>query len=328
MKTFLKSDHILRRIGITDFRPLPLLKSGFRQTVAGAYWPQQYDPGSAQLLRVDLGEGDATLVAVDSPIGWKPGGRIALLVHGLSGDHLSTYMVRHVQKLTAQGFLCVRMNLRNAGAAFGLSRKTYHAGITGDIRTLSRWIGLQYPHSAITAVGFSLGGNLLLKTASEDGPDTPFRKIIAVSPAVDLASSSRKLERSPGSWISRIFLRQMIKDIESLQVLYPDLERLKLPRKMSIREFDEIHISKFHGFLGADDYYSRCSSGPHLPKITVPTLIIGAIDDPVVDLSLLQSLELPEHIDVVLTKHGGHVGFVAAGPERRWADAVALAWIK
>jgi predicted alpha/beta-fold hydrolase len=322
------SIEILNRLGVGEFQPAAFLKSGFLQTVAGAYWPQVRDSGSAEIIRIELGEGDATLVAVDQPREWKPADPVAFLIHGLSGDHLSSYMVRMVGKLMSRGYLCVRMNLRNAGLAFGLSKKTYHAGITPDVRVLVAWLKHRYPQSPLTAFGFSLGGNLLLKTAAEDGESFGFKKLVTVSPAVDLASASAKLNQVPGKWIAQIFLRQMIRDVVRLQEIYPDLEKLKVSRKMSIRDFDELHTSKYHGFRSADHYYETCSSSPFLHSIAVPTLIIGAIDDPVVDLQSLRNRELPQHIEVILTEHGGHVGFVGQAPNRRWADTVSLAWIK
>jgi predicted alpha/beta-fold hydrolase len=300
--------------------------------VAGAYWPQRRDENRAELVRVRLGESDETIVAVDCPAGWVKGDRVVLLVHGLAGSHLSSYMNRMARKLMKRGACVVRMNLRNCGIAFGLSRKTYHAGITRDARTVLGWIATRYPASPVTAVGFSLGGNLLLRMAGEDADQTthPLDSLIAVSPALDLARSSRKLEVAPGSWIAQVFLRELIRDVNRLQRVYPDLARVEFPRKMTIREFDERHIAVTHGFKNADDYYERSSSLAVLDQIRVPTLIIGAKDDPVVELRGLETTKLPANVSLLLTEHGGHVGFLGFGrqkQETRWADDVTLAWM-
>jgi len=337
-------EELLGKLGLAQFKPLPFLKSGFLQTVLGAYWPQAKDPGTAELFRVEfaslgsrLGSGanmtDATLVAVDKPANWKTGDPAALLVHGLSGDHLSTYMVRLTPPLVDQGYLVIRMNLRNAGAALGLSQKTYHAGLTTDIRSVLQWMNLKFAPGPITGIGFSLGGNLLLLTAAEDAPQkgSGLARLMVVSPAVDLESASRKLSTYPGKWVAKFFIDQLLRDMDYLKAVHPELQRLKFPKKMSIREFDDVHTSGVHGFRDAGDYYEQCSSLQHIPNIKIPTLIIGSIDDPVVDLEGLAELKLPSNIDLILTQHGGHVGYLgfAVRPTKlRWSDDVLMSWLK
>ncbi len=329
----MNKEFLLRKLDLPDFVPLPLLSSGFLQSVAGTYWPQRPDDGLAELKQISLGEGDFTVAAVDRPLAWKPGDRVLLLIHGLTGDHLSSYMVRLSQRFRDDGFLVVRMNLRNAGAAFGLSRKTYHGGITDDVRTILRWIAVEYPNSPVTAIGYSLSGNLLLKMAAEDGdsPTGNLARIATVSPAVDLAQASRKLEEFPGSLIANFFLKLLLKDLARLQVMFPaELHPLKFPEKLTIRGFDDVHNSAYHGFQGADDYYFKCSSINHLSFIEVPTLIIGSIDDPVVDISGVQESLLPPHIESVITDHGGHAGYIGFADnvlETRWSDVVISRWV-
>jgi predicted alpha/beta-fold hydrolase len=242
-------------------------------------------------------------------------------------------MVRLAPKLVEQGYLVVRMNLRNAGAALGLSQKTYHAGLTTDVRAVQKWLSEKFAPGQITGIGFSLGGNLLLMTAAEDAIQkrSGLTRLMVVSPAVDLESASRKLSTYPGKWVANFFIDQLLRDMDYLKTVHPELQRLKFPKKMSIREFDDVHTSGIHGFRDAGDYYEQCSSLRHLSKIEIPTLILGSKDDPVVDLEGLAGLSLPSNIDLILTEHGGHVGYLGFGArptQMRWSDDVLLNWLQ
>lgn len=329
----LSQQALLELLQIPDFVPFPLMSSGSLQTIAGAYLPHRQDFKDSEFFKVPLGNLDYTICAVDRPEAWEPGGPVAFLIHGLAGTHQSSYMVRLARRLHDECYLVVRMNLRNAGVAFGLSRKTYHGGITEDTRAMLAWVYRQFPGSLVSAFGFSLAGNLLLKMAAEEGAAiSPYLHSIAtVCPAIDLERASVRLAKYPGRFFAKIFLKDLLYDLGRLNKLFPDdMKPLSFPKNLSIRDFDEIHNSLYHGFNGADDYYAKCSSLPHLENIVLPTLILGAKDDPVIDVTGVLSKNLPAHIDTILTDYGGHVGYIGiSGGETslRWSDDLLMNWL-
>ena len=152
--------------------------TAIRAASALAEWPladdrrssparETVDALASRPVEITLADGDRLRVEDSVPEGWSEGCPSAVLVHGLAGSSGSPYMVRLASRLVAMGVRVVRMNLRGAGDGFGLSRGIYHAGRTGDVRAVAEWLASAAPGSPIALVGFSLGGNLVLKLAAE-----------------------------------------------------------------------------------------------------------------------------------------------------------------
>lgn len=326
-------ERVLKRLKLNRFRPFPFARSGFLQTIYGNYWPVLKAPKPTALHTVVLPDGDALAVVENRPKHWRPGKRIILLVHGLGGTHRSVYMERMARRLYYKGHLIFRMNFRTCGPGFGLSRRSYHAGVSDDTRAVLRWIEREHPASPVTQVGFSLGGNVSLKMAGEDGskPTGPLDSVVAVCPPVDLKSAARKLGQPENRLFSKVFLKSLERDVEKLHKKFPDLGPFKFPEKMTIQRFDEIYTAPQFGFNSADDYYEKCSSLVYMPEIQIPTFVLCSMDDPVVDPSLLATQKSHnKNVEVLLTEHGGHVGFLGWGTkwdEVRWSDQAVAHWI-
>jgi predicted alpha/beta-fold hydrolase len=325
------SDHaLIRKLGLEPFRPIPLIKTGKMQTIAGNHWPQAGELHGTTLMDFDLGDDDQLVLAVNTAPGWREGGRIIVLVHGLTGSYTSNYMIRMARAFTRRGAKVYRMNLRCCGPGMGKSRRPYHCGISEDTRQVVQWISKVHPKSPITQIGFSLGGNISLKMAGEDGarPTGNLDSMIAVSPPVDVKESSRRLSSPQNSFFDWHFTRRVLNDVQRLHRHFPDLPPYEFPKKMNIYIFDDLYTAPRCGFKDGEDYYRQASSFYFLDQIRIPTFVIGASDDPVVSGACFHKIPRTPWIEKVISDKGGHVGFLGFGARGsiRWADQLLLRW--
>ena len=326
-------ERVLRKLKLNKFYPFPFARSGFWQTVYGSYWPILKPNKPDQFHHVILPDGDIMVVAENRPKNWRPGRRIMLLIHGTTGCYESTYMQRMCRRLYKKGYLVLRLNLRFCGPGRGLARKPYHAGVSDDTRYVLDWIKREFPDSPVTQIGFSLGGNVTLKMAGEDGsrPTGNLDSVVAISPPVDLAAASARMAEKANRLFEQVFLKHLRRDVELMQKLFPDTGRVSLPQQLTIRQFDEIYTAPKGGFKNVDDYYKKCSSLQYIPEIKIPTLILSSQDDPVVDSTAIARVPHPSNVDVLLTEHGGHCGFLGWGTtwdEVRWSDQAVARWLE
>jgi predicted alpha/beta-fold hydrolase len=192
----------------------------------------------------------------------------------------------------------------------------------------------RYPEAALGAVGFSLGGNVLLKYLDEEGADAGrvLRAAVAVSVPFDLAAGAHKLERGMGRIYTRYFMRKLLRKSEAKHALLEsrcDLPRVRGAR--TLRAFDDAATAPLHGFSGAEEYYRESSSARFLASIRVPTLLLHSLDDPFLPEQSVPRQAIrdnPALIDGVVPG-GGHVGFVAGTPREPlfWAEREAARFL-
>lgn len=315
-----------------SFLPFPLLRGPHLQTITAAklsLWHRE-PPGEIQV--VVLPDGDRLALVVSTPRSWRPEHPSVLLLHGLCGCHQSSYMMRLALKLWRRGIRAIRMNMRGCGAGTGLARQPYHSGRSPDVLAVLKTLRRQSPQSPVTLLGFSLGGNVILKFAGELGRQAEelCTQVIAVCPPADLAACSRLLGK-PSNWLyERYFMRRLLAAVAERHRLFPDLAPVPLPERLSLYQFDNLYTAPQCGFADADDYYARSSAAPVVPHITLPCRILFAEDDPVIDATIFDGVALPPNVEVVRTSKGGHLGFLGR-PGRlggyRWMDACLLDWI-
>src|SRR3990172_4659216 len=304
------------------FVPHSLFGGGHAQTLVAYAWPRRYRlpsaPDEARLFEVAPG------VAVLARCRWHPDrqNRLTLVTsHGIEGSVSSVYMKATAQKGFRLGFNVVRVNLRNCGGTEHLTPTLYHGGLSEDLRAVTTELIERDGLSEISLIGFSLGGNLVLKLAGEYGNEPPkaVRAICAISPSVDLSASAEEIERRSNWLYHQDFLRRLRKRIYLKKRLYPELYDLaKIHLVRTIRDFDEHFTSLAHGFVNADDYYSQASSIRVLAEIRIPTLIIHAQDDPFIPFAPLTNPAISSNPNILLLapERGGHVAFVAANSSR------------
>jgi predicted alpha/beta-fold hydrolase len=236
---------------------------------------------------------------------------VVLILHGLEGSANSHYVPGLIHQLEQHGYCPVLMHFRGCSGVPNRLIRSYHSGDTGDMATVVDYIGNKTGRPVFAAIGFSLGGNALLKWLGQSGSDNPLSRAIAVSVPFVLNDAAKRLEQG----LSRLYQRHLLK---SLRRSYLDkFEQLQSPLDVdvnslhSFRAFDDEVTAPLHGFNGVDHYYSESSSRQYLAAIKTKTLIIHAIDDPFMfpETPPTES-EISDNVELVLTDKGGHVGFV------------------
>lgn len=315
------------------FKPHPLLRSGHAQTIVGSVVGGRVLQYGAQQHVVPLPDGDAIVLHDDRPANWQPTDRAALFVHGLCGSHRSPYVARTASKLNARGVRTFRMDLRSHGAGIRHSRHIGHAGRSDDVAAaLSRILDL-CPRAGVHLVGFSMGANIVLKLAAEFGSSTPahLAGVFAVAPPVDLHFCCDHLRRGWNRLYDRVFSRNLNRHFHAWQAANLQVELPRLKKGLTrIFDFDEQITAPHSGFRDAAHYYAESSSGPLLPHIQLPTVILAAADDPIVPISCLQKVSFSPSTHLVVTKHGGHLGYIggrSADPDNRWLDWRIVEWV-
>jgi uncharacterized protein len=311
------------------FNPHPIFKHGHAQTLGAFAWPRKYR------FQTPTDEEQIFDVAVDVKVlgrcRWHQD-RIEhptmIIWHGIEGSTESTYMIAMADKAFNAGFNVIRMNLRTCGGTEHLTNSIYHGGLTEDLREVVRQLIEDHHLERLFLVGFSLGGNMVLKLAGEyaDNPPKEVVAICAVSPSVDLtASAALILKRS--NWIyNRDFVYRLKKRLRDKHKLFPELYDITgLESVRTLREFDNQFTARAHGFADAEDYYYKASSIRVADKIRISTLIIHAQDDPFIPFEPLRDPVFTNNPYILLidTERGGHVAFVSSksnGEDRFWSE--------
>lgn len=306
---------------IDDFRPMPLFRSGHRQTILGYFVRKWQRTMPAEERRVLLPDGDTLDIYDSVPPGWKEGGPISIIVHGLGGCHRSGSVLRLAWECYRQQMRVVRMNMRGSGDSMPRARKPYHAGCSEDVKQTVEEVIRWSPKSPLGLVGLSLGGNAVVKMSGETRQESlpTLRQIIAVSPPVDLERCSQMLSEPRNQLYEKRFVQEL-----TLMAL----QRAKLhqqpapmfPQAMSLRQFDDLYTASRVGYANVGDYYHRASSKHVLHQVEIPTHIISAEDDPMIDPVPIRETVRSAAVTVQLTRHGGHLGYVSAPGGGAWLE--------
>jgi len=321
---------VARAFAPKAFKPHRLFQNGHAQTLAAFAWPRR------RRFRSDDDEERYFQIAPDVQLlahcRWQanPEGHATVVIwHGIEGSSASTYMLSTAHKAFQAGLNVIRMNLRSCGGTEHLTPTIYHGGLSEDLRLVLDQLIKEAGLSRIVVVGFSLGGNQVLKLAGEYGDDAPkeLLGVCAVSPSVDLSASADLIMKRTNWLYHHDFVRRLKNRIRYKQKLFPeryDISALGVVR--TIKEFDDRYTAPAHGFADADDYYRRGSSLPVIDQIRIPTLIIHAHDDPFIPFAPLLSDPVRDnpHIMLLAPEQGGHVAFISDDqrddPDRFWAE--------
>jgi hypothetical protein len=312
------------------FRPAALLAGTHAQTIGGRLL-RRAPPPPFRRERVELPDGD--FVDLDFPPAPAGDAPVVLLLHGLEGSARRGYAINAYRELAARGVAAVGLNFRSCSGEANRQPRLYHSGDTADLRHVAALLRARFPRVPLGAIGFSLGGNALLKYLGEEAAAAPFRAAVAVSVPYDLSAGADALEGTRmGRFYTRLFLKSLIAKADAKAALISDrcdLDRVRAAR--TFREFDDAATAPIHGFQGAADYYARSSSQRFLRRIRVPTLLLHAADDPFLPASAFPARECASNpqLTVVMTGRGGHVGFVEGTPwaPRFWAEEQAARFL-
>ena len=236
-------------------------------------------------------------------------------------------MVGNAVRLWAAGCNVVRMNMRNCGGTEDLSPTLYHSGLSADIAAVMRRLAAEKYLKAFGLVGYSMGGNLVLKLAGDLGTKAPayLKAAVGISPAMDLAASADALHDVGNRVYEFKFLVGLRRRFRRKAELFPEIYSTDgLDRIRTLRQFDDRITARYSGFLGADDYYARAASSRVASQIAVPTLVLHSLDDPFVRMlpSTRAALLGNAHVRMIETAHGGHCAFLAAAVDYDgyWAE--------
>ena len=327
-----------------SFQPRSWLSNGHLQTIAGNFLPRRNSLPApvAELVEVSPARGTQISSQVLCECHWQPAAIRAecpavVILHGLEGSSNSQYVVGNANKFWKAGFNVIRMNMRNCGGTEKLTPTLYHSGLSGDVqRVMQHFIERELLQS-ISLIGYSMGGNLVLKLAGELGSDAPpqLSSVVGVSPVVDLGPSADALHEPWNRLYERRFLRALLKRFRRKAMLFPRAFDPQMATGIgSLREFDDRITALYSGFQSADDYYCRAASAQVLDRIAVPTLLIHACDDPFIRFTdhTRAIIAANPNITLLETAHGGHCAFLATpfpadDNDGYWAEQIALKFV-
>lgn len=307
------------------FRPAPWAPGPHAQTLWAKALRAASDPGMRR-ERWTTPDGDF----LDVDMGPDPGRRAPLCVvlHGLEGSSRRRYVLGASRELLRHGVLPVALNLRGCSGTPNLLPRMYHSGETTDLAFVLERLRATYPGRRVGAFGFSLGANALLKLLGEreDGGTGVVDAAVAMSVPFDLAAGAELLERGPmGRLYTAYFLRSLRRKVRAKEPLLRDVIDVEAAlRAGTLREFDDAATAPLHGFRDAAHYYASASSKDFIGGIRVPTLVMHALNDPLIPAGVVpyDAMESNPWLVAVLPRRGGHVGFLEGAPwrSRLWGD--------
>jgi predicted alpha/beta-fold hydrolase len=313
------------------FDPYPFISDPHKQTILSSLMNLLIEPISVQRF-INLSDGDKISLEITTPQNWKPTDLTVFLVHGLCGSHKSPNLVRMAKRLEPLGIRTVRFNMRGCGSGKGHARRIYHGGRSEDIFECIKVLKKESPDSPIVLIGFSLGGNLVLKFAGELSSILPkfVEKVIAISPPVELYSSVKMIGDESNVIYEKYFYRLLRDEVHDLHSRFKELPRINLPKNLKIYEFDQLYLAPMCNFSSAIDYYHKCSSSHVVGDIAVPCKILFSEDDPIISSKTLDEYHLPSNVQVFKTKKGGHMGYLGKSDGNNgfyWLDNLLMDWI-
>jgi len=258
--------------------------------------------------RLELADGDF----IDLEWLGKGEGPIVIILHGMAGSATSPYVKGIMQNIAARGWRGVLMYYRGCSGEPNRLQQTYHFGKTTDLNDVLNYLHSTHPNTKIFAAGYSMGANVLLKWLGETPQQTQLQAAVAVSAPYDLRSASAAIRHGTGRFYQWLLMRDLRRYINNkYQYPHAPIDLKSVTKIKSFWDLDEKVIAPLNGFNSAIDYYHRSSCGPWIKNIKTPTLIIHALDDPMIPMATIPSAdELSESVVLELSQHGGHVGFV------------------
>ena len=315
------------------FVPRRGLTNGHAQTLVGNFLPRPRLELPVEPEIVEVDPADGSRVRCDSS--WQPepvrADRLTVvLVHGLEGSSASGYVRGLAGRAWSKGWNVVRMNMRNCGGTESLTPTLYNSALSGDVAAVIKHCR-QRGARRVALVGYSMGGNQVLKLTGEWGARDPLLITAAVCPVIDLAAGSDALHEPTNRVYEWHFLRGLMARLRRKAALYPAIYNVNVGPVRSLREFDDKVVARYCGYRDADDYYYRAASARVVEGIARPTLIIRALDDPFIRLTAetYAKLNTNPHVTLLETEHGGHCAYLSEerGEAIHWAEALVVRWL-
>ena len=301
--------------------------NGHFETIIPSIW-RKIEGVSYEREKTDTPDGD--FLNLD----WSrvEGERLLIVSHGLEGDSQRHYARALVKLFNQQGIDVLVWNNRSCGGELNLQPVLYHHGSSQDLDTVVQHVLSSTRYSELFLAGISMGGAQTLNYLGKKGENVPsiLKKAAVYSTPVHLPSSAATLRRPINRFYNQKFLGKLKKKMEAKGKQYPgliDLERL--PDVRDFDEFDSHYTAKLYGFADAADFYEQASPHTHLKGIQVPTLILNAINDPLLGKECYPTefAQSSTKIFLEMPKRGGHTGFTILGSEFNYAEKRLLEFL-
>ncbi len=330
-----------------DFEPRRWFRGGHRQTIGAFLLRRRFDLSAPEERLIEVAPGIKVLCHCH----WQADRSRPLtiiIVHGLEGSGESQYVLGTAEKALAAGMNVVRYNQRTCGGTDSIAPTLYHSGLSADIAAVARELIERDHISHLALVGFSMGGNLVLKLAGEWGSQAgkgesakvgssaphQFRAVAACCPAIDLAASASALHERSNRLYELYFLFNLRRRMIRKARLFPghyDLTRMRGMK--SLRDFDHQVTAFYCGFRSAEDYYARASAANVIDQISVPTFILHAANDPFIRITpeTHEKLAANPQITFLQTEDGGHCSFIGSrngDVDGYWAETRIVNFLK
>jgi uncharacterized protein len=325
------------------------IRGGDLQTIFSAWEKVRFELDSHRQV-VEVTDGDCIALHFNEPHTRDQSGKVepqppfpetskgvVLLVHGISGCHQSSYMVRIASGLLRDGWTTCRLDMRGCGSVADLSSNVSHAGRSDDVAVAINEVAKRYPHRPIHVMGVSLGGNQSIRllgrigAAAQTSPSwyEQFSSLVAIAPPIDLLRCSDNMQRLRNRIYNRFFIRELLSRAPARI-----RDRIEFRSAMqgapirTLRDLDDRLTAPLSGFAGYRHYYEIASSQPWIESIGRPTLILAAEDDPIVPADIFDAKHLrrSNFVNVQMTRGGGHAGYIGPGGSRAWLDDTLVAW--
>jgi len=310
MKIIRVSCHMIKK-----YEPSFTLKNKHIQTLYSALF-RKLKPLEMEIERYTLEDGDFVECYWHNKPLENSNTPIVILFHGLAGSYKSPYIQGLMSELAKNGFASVVMHFRGCSGLENNLPRSYHSGETADAISWIKRVSSRYPHSKLFAVGYSLGGNMLLKLLGELEENSNLDATVSVSAPMQLDICADRMNVGFSKFYQHILLKDLNHSLEKKYLKHPMNEHIDLKKKdirklTTFWKFDGAYTAPVHGFDSAQDYYTKCSSKQFLKSIKTPTLVIHSLDDPFMTPEILPKInEVPSNVILEIYPHGGHVGFI------------------
>ncbi len=313
-------------LALPPFRPRFPWWGADLQTIAILLKTQTGDltPHTSERLCFPMADrtGDILLGMLDRPAVPVDGKPLVLLLHGLTGSEDSPYVLNSARHLLDRGYAVLRLNVRGAGPSRPYCKEIYHLGRTADFRRVLSLIPSELTENGMVAIGYSLGGAMLLKYLGEEGSFSVLRAAATICAPVDLLGTCKHTMK-PRNWLYHRYMLRSIKAEATGEGAYLSQEERAIVRAArSAWEYDDRFVAPRYGFKGADDYYELCAPRHFMPEIRVPTLVLAACDDPWIPIEHYRELKWADNpwLLPLMPATGGHVGFHGDSGNHSWCD--------
>ncbi len=251
--------------------------------------------------------------------------KLAILVHGLEGNTDRHYMKGMAAYLSKNQFDILAMNCRSCSGEMNRHLRLYNHGETGDLKEVIEYVHKELPYREVFLVGFSMGGSIILNYLGQEGKtvSSNVKGAVTFSVPTDLHESVRKLDEPTLSFYRKRFHRMLSDKIKQKALQFPDqIDVSNINNFDKWSEFDNRYSAPINGYRDAKDFYTNGSANNFIAGISIPTLLVNALNDPILTPSCFPKdlAEINPYFHLEISERGGHVGFSWSGKKYAWSE--------